>query len=159
MSCPCFYWFRVLRLRATRGCWPLPLLFPQKQRIFAWLPWQVGESPLLPLRKGKQVLFLPRLWEQEGLVPLSPQLKEGFASFGRRVWEAAGFFTPVHQRQLSHHHTRATEWCCPTPVTLVGTGWRPAQTCLRVSADSCCVRGCWLSQTEGLACTQPSRTC
>lgn len=71
---------------------------------------------------------------------------EGFASFARRVQEVAGFHTCF---PATADHTHATKGdslvCCPTSVTLVGTGQRPAQNCLQVSADSCCVWSSWLS--------------
>lgn len=71
---------------------------------------------------------------------------EGFASFARRVQEVAEFHTCF---SATADHARATKADslvhCPTSFTLVGTGRRPAQNCLQVRGDSCCVWSSGLS--------------
>lgn len=69
---------------------------------------------------------------------------EGFASFARRVQEVAEFHTCFPATADHTHATKADALvCCPTSVTLAGTGRRPAQNCLQVQGDSCCVWSSW----------------
>lgn len=81
-------------LGASRDWWLLPLLCPQKQ-VFAQLLWQEREHFLLPLPRGKQVLFLLWLREREGLLLLLQQLEALLPLGGGFWWELGGGLTEM----------------------------------------------------------------
>lgn len=97
------------------------------------------ESFLFLLPRGKQVLLLLCLWEQEGLLPLSHKRKALLPLRG--VFRQQQDFMPVPQQQPvtpSQVCHQGDSLVCRLPQWALGGG-RPAQNCLKVSADSCCV--------------------
>ena len=92
-------------------------------------------------------------WEQKGVWPLP-------LNFRLLLQEGSGREQGISPPAAAHHllPTGPTNGdplvSCPTPVLLMGTGWRPAQKYVQVSAD-CCVRGFRASWTERLVHIQP----
>lgn len=102
-----------------------------------------------PFTGPNRFRFYPDSGSKRAWCPFPRSLREASLPSGGGSGKQQGL-TPVQQQQVSHHHTRATNACCPTRHS----GGHRGEACPELLASECglrCVGGCRFSWTEGRA--------